>query len=69
MRKYQNIISNTQALVYSLFGVIGYSQIILNELAKKGDIDKLQSGTAKDYIHNQSNKCPNGYEFGCILEQ
>ncbi len=35
VRKYQNIISNTQALVYSLFGAIEYSQIILNDLAKK----------------------------------
>ncbi len=71
VRKYQNIISNTQALVYLLIGAIGYSQIIFSNLDKKGDIDKLQTGTAKDYMHNQSNECLNGYEFGCctILEQ
>jgi hypothetical protein len=57
--------------MYSLFGAIHYSRIILNNLAKKGDIDELHTETAKDYIHNQSNECPNGCEFGCctILEQ
>jgi hypothetical protein len=71
VKKYQNIISNTQALVYSLFGAIGYSRSILKDLAKNGDIGKLQTGTAKDCIHNQSNEYPNGYEFGCctILEE
>ena len=69
---FQNIISNTQALVYSLFGAIGYSRNILKDLAKNGDIGKLQTGTAKDYIiHNQSNEYHYGYEFGrcTILEQ
>ncbi len=71
MRKYQNLISNTQVLVYSLFGAIGYTQIILNNLAKNADIDKLQTETAKGYLHNQSNEYPNGYEFRrcTILEQ
>jgi hypothetical protein len=66
-----SLISNTHALVYSLFGAIGYSRIILYNLAEKGDIDELQAGTAKDYIPKQSNENPNGYEFGCyaILEQ
>jgi hypothetical protein len=48
------------SMVYSLFGAIDYSQIILNNLAKNGDINELQTGTAKDYIHNQSNEYPNG---------
>jgi hypothetical protein len=48
MRKYQNIISNTQVLVYSLFGAAGYSWKIFHNLAKNGDIEKRQTGTAKD---------------------
>jgi hypothetical protein len=63
VKKYQNIISNTQALVYSLFGAIGYSRNILKDLVKNGDIGELQTGTAKDYIHNQSNDYPNGYDL------
>jgi hypothetical protein len=68
VKKYQNNISNTQALVYSLFRAIGHSHNILKDhLAKHGDIGKLQTGTAKDYIHNQINEYPNGYEFGVAL--
>jgi hypothetical protein len=65
VKKYQHIISNSQALVYSLFGAIGYSCNIPKDLAKNGDIGELQTGTAKNYIHNQSNEYPNGCEFGC----
>jgi hypothetical protein len=47
-----------------------YSRIILNNLAKKGDIDELQTGTAKDKIYNQSNECPHGYGFGrCAIPE
>ncbi len=55
--------TKTQALVYSLFGAIGYSRNILKDLVKNGDIGELQTGTAKDYIHNQSNDYPNGYDL------
>ncbi len=63
-KKYQNIISNTQSLVYTIFGTIGPARKIVKDPAKTGNIGELPTGIAKDYIHNQSNEYPIDYVFG-----
>jgi hypothetical protein len=51
-------------LAYTIFGAIGLVHMIVKDLAQTGNFGELPTGTAKDYIHNQSNKYPNGYVFG-----